>query len=170
MCDFLDDSGICPVCNSNFHNRVRLLSHVSETRKRSKTNRATCRELLLRGAFPKISPDMRVAYEMKDREMRRAAQRAGRSHVLADLPAKRRRLNTGMAAAASQPVFSAPSPLQASCVSASSIAAQASSATRRRLRRKTTVSTAAHVQIGMPASDCIAVQEASSHKRRRTTQ
>ena len=159
LTDYLDDSGICPVCSSHFHNRVRLLAHVSETRKRSKTSHATCRELLLRGAFPKISVELRTAAGMKDREMRRAAQRAGRSHVLADLPAKRRRLNAGAAITSDIRVSTAPTPTHTSCAD-----------TRRRLRCKTTVPNAVQLQNGMLASTCIVVQEACSQKRRRTSQ
>eukprot|EP00973_Karenia_brevis_P027721 3820619-Karenia_brevis.AAC.1 len=50
---YLDDSGICPVCGTNFHNRVRVLAHVSDTRVRSKVQRLTCRQQLLRGVVPK---------------------------------------------------------------------------------------------------------------------
>ena len=155
----MDDSGICPVCTSHFHNRVRLLAHLSETRKRSKSNRATCRELLLRGSFPKVSAEIRTASEMKDREMRRAAQRTGRSHVIADLPAKRRRLNEGTATTSNMCVSAVPSPTHTSCAD-----------TRRRLRCKTTVPNAAQLQSGMLASRCIVVQEARNHKRRGTSQ
>eukprot|EP00973_Karenia_brevis_P014898 2033769-Karenia_brevis.AAC.1 len=42
MNKYIGDTGVCPVCGTDFHNRVRLLAHVSDMRVRSKTRRVTC--------------------------------------------------------------------------------------------------------------------------------
>ena len=36
---YVDDSGICPVCHTNFFSRARVLTHFSETRIRNKSGR-----------------------------------------------------------------------------------------------------------------------------------
>jgi len=86
---YIDNSGICPVCRTNFFSRTRVLAHVSETRVRNKTGRKTCRQKLLAGDFPEISSTIFADAAIASRTERREAQRRGRTHTLATIPAKR---------------------------------------------------------------------------------
>ena len=86
---YIDNSGICPVCKTNFHSRTRVLAHVSETRIRNKSGRQTCRQILQAGHFPEISESILADATLAARTERREAQRRGRTHALATLPAKR---------------------------------------------------------------------------------
>ena len=86
---YIDNSGICPVCATNFYSRTRVLAHVSETRIRSKSGRQTCRQILQAGHFPKIGESTLADATLAARTERREAQRRGRTHTLATLPAKR---------------------------------------------------------------------------------
>jgi len=85
---YIDNSGICPVCATNFHSRTRVLAHVSETRVRNKSGRKTCRQILQAGDFPEISESIFADATLASRTERREAQRRGRTHTLAILPAK----------------------------------------------------------------------------------
>ena len=86
---YIDNSGICPICGTNFFSRARVLTHVSETRVRNKSGRKSCRQRLLKGEFPQISDTVFADAVLATRTERREAQRRGRTHVLATLPAKR---------------------------------------------------------------------------------
>ena len=86
---YIDNSGICPVCRTNFYSRTRVLTHVSETRVRNKSGRKTCRQRLLAGDFPELCVSVFADATLASRKERRAAQRCGRTHTLATLPAKR---------------------------------------------------------------------------------
>jgi len=86
---YIDTSGICPVCRTNFFSRTRVLAHVSETRVRNKTGRKTCRQKLLAGDFPEITSTIFADAAIASRTERREAQRRGRTHTLATIPAKR---------------------------------------------------------------------------------
>jgi hypothetical protein len=87
---YIDNSGICPVCGTSFFSRARVLTHVSETRVRNKSGRKSCRQRLLAGEFPTVSDTVFTDAVLATRTERREAQRRGRTHVLATLPAKRR--------------------------------------------------------------------------------
>ena len=86
---YIDTSGICPVCRTNFFSRTRVLAHVSETRVRNKTGRKTCRQRLLVGDFTEIISTVFADAAIASRTERREAQRRGRTHTLATIPAKR---------------------------------------------------------------------------------
>ena len=71
----------CPACGTEFVQRLRLIAHVSDSR------RPRCRDWLL-SHCPRL-PDAEVAkLDEVDRELRRSAQRAGHSHNLAVAPAR----------------------------------------------------------------------------------
>ena len=88
---YLDGSGVCPVCRTAFDSPIRLLAHVSETRRRGKTT-ITCRARLMEGSFPLISNEECGRLDEIDRKLRKAARKAGRSHPLVSAPAVRSRI------------------------------------------------------------------------------
>ena len=74
---FADADGRCPVCAPLFHSRLRLLAHLSDTR------RPKCRNILLAGSIQPL-PKRRIdELDVADKLARRAAQREGRSHPFA---------------------------------------------------------------------------------------
>ena len=87
---FVDDSGICPVCNQNFYTRLRVLHHVREKRVRARSKRLLCRDALLSGAFPMICADKLVQLRKHDNDQLRERRRVGKSKVLVGLHAKRK--------------------------------------------------------------------------------
>ena len=88
---YLDGSGICPVCRTQFESRLRVLAHVSETRCRGKS-RITCRSVLESGKARLIEASEVARLDELDRIQRRTARRAGRSHAKVCVPAKRSRV------------------------------------------------------------------------------
>ena len=88
---FLDDSCVCPVCKAFFSTRLRLISHISEKRKRGKAQ-ITCNQVLLSGAFKPLPQKKLDELDAKDREARKQARRSGRTQPIALFPAKRSRV------------------------------------------------------------------------------
>ena len=81
--ELLDDISTCPICACEFHSRLRLMRHLSETRIRSKHSKTNCRfEFLSTERIP-IDPAMAVTLNEKDRICRRTARKSGHSHVIA---------------------------------------------------------------------------------------
>lgn len=76
--DYLS-TAVCPACGANFHERLRLVSHVSDRR------RPKCRDWIVENCNM-LPPARARALRVKDRELRRAAQQAGHSHHLAKVP------------------------------------------------------------------------------------
>ena len=72
---------VCPVCLTDFRDRVRCLEHLSDSR------RPKCRQQLLGGGFPALEPARVAELDAIDCVARRLAQQAKKSHVLADRPA-----------------------------------------------------------------------------------
>ena len=87
---YVDNSGICPVCGTNFFSRARVLTHVYETKIRNETGQQTCRQKLLAGCCPALSESILGPAATATRKERREAQRHGRTHVPATVRAKRR--------------------------------------------------------------------------------
>ena len=79
--DFLD-SATCPCCKTDFRQRLRLIAHVSDSR------RPACRDWILQNCTP-LSESVISKLDKHDTVLRREAQRSGRSHHIATLPAKR---------------------------------------------------------------------------------
>ena len=86
------DISVCPVCDTNFWSRHRLVGHLSETRVRSRVRATTCnaelRKMWQVGAW-KVDPVEVADLEAQRRSELRNAQRRGSSHVPAVLPARR---------------------------------------------------------------------------------
>eukprot|EP00973_Karenia_brevis_P000276 38773-Karenia_brevis.AAC.1 len=83
---------VCPVCKKDFHSRLRLLAHLSESRHRSKKihgRRLLCKDAITSGMYPKVpAAELQEAIHL-DRQLLREARRAGRSHVIATCSVKR---------------------------------------------------------------------------------
>ena len=79
---FATADGICPACGVKLCTRLRLLAHLSDSR------RPRCREWILQHGTP-IAPEEVHALDEHDRLERRAAQRAGHTHAIATQPAMR---------------------------------------------------------------------------------
>ena len=75
---YIDGSGACLACRNDYKTRLRVLSHVCETR------RSKCRDIILNGDFPKIPPGELSRLCADDRSARKAARREGHSHAIAE--------------------------------------------------------------------------------------
>lgn len=73
---FIDDSGVCPACKTDFLERHRVMRHVSDSR------RPACRTQIM-STLPVQSPELVAAWEARDNERVRLARRAGSTHILA---------------------------------------------------------------------------------------
>jgi hypothetical protein len=89
VAEFIDDSLQCPACGVRLHSRVAVLNHASETRQRSKVIRTRCRDVILSGRFPRLSPSILAGLSEKDTLERRQAKKLGKSLAPATVPAKR---------------------------------------------------------------------------------
>ena len=79
---FFVSGSTCPCCGTDFVSRLRLLSHLSDTR------RPKCRTFVL-DHCPRLSASTVQQLDLVDRDLRRDAQQAGRSHHIATAPARR---------------------------------------------------------------------------------
>ena len=86
---YIPNTSVCPVCKVDFRSRLRLITHASESRARSKNRRYTCRDVILSGILPQLPAAELAGLNARDREARRAASKAGHSHEIARLPAKK---------------------------------------------------------------------------------
>ena len=78
--NFVDDSGVCPDCASNFVSRIRVIAHLSDTR----PSRCRCRNVVLTGdVVPELSPEIVDKLNSRDRELKKQALRGGHTHALA---------------------------------------------------------------------------------------
>ena len=95
--NFLDGSGICPVCATVFSSRLQVLAHVSERRKRSKRDTVSCRERLEAGFMQPLSPEKVKLFDEVDRLTRAKARReSGRSRPLVLMKASRSRVRASV--------------------------------------------------------------------------
>ena len=74
---YVDGSGVCPVCGTSFHSRLRCMAHLTDSR------RTKCRDVILAGSFPSVSSVQLAKLEESDRVARRLAFKNGHSHALA---------------------------------------------------------------------------------------
>jgi hypothetical protein len=74
---YIDNSGVCPACRTSFCSRIRVVAHLSDSR------RPKCRDRVLAGEFPRIAHDLFLKLQEQDRIMKRLALREGHTHVIA---------------------------------------------------------------------------------------
>ena len=84
----IGDTSICPVCGNDFRSRLRLITHLSETRVRSKHRSCNCRSMFLASDPPSIAASVLTKLNLADQKARHHANKCGHSHVIATLPAK----------------------------------------------------------------------------------
>ena len=77
--NYVDDSGFCPVCSTNFQSRIRVIAHLSDTR----PSRCKCRDEVLSGRYEQLPGHVVVQLDGVDKQLKRDARRAGSSHVIA---------------------------------------------------------------------------------------
>ena len=78
----------CPVCGNDFRSRLRLISHLSETRIRSKHSSSNCRLSFLATRPSEVPAGLLARLNKIDADARRTARRQGRTHEIATVPAK----------------------------------------------------------------------------------
>lgn len=77
VCEFFDGSGICPICRTNYHTRLRVLNHVCNTR------RTKCRSAILSSDLPRVPLDKLLKLMACDRQARSEAKKQGHTHPIA---------------------------------------------------------------------------------------
>ena len=82
---------VCPVCFSDFHSRVRLITHSSDSRVRSKSRMTSCHAVFLGSKPPIIPEDVLERCRITDRSVRAEARKQGHTHEIASIPCKRAR-------------------------------------------------------------------------------
>ena len=103
----IPDIAVCPICNTNYHTRARLVAHLSETRVRSQVRRTNCRTEFLALNWPVISPSLLADVNRHRNADARKQRKAGHTHTLAEAPARRGAPSVlkGMAVARKLPVW-----------------------------------------------------------------
>jgi hypothetical protein len=86
---FLGDVTICPICATDYHSRVRLVTHLSETKVRSKTRGTSCNAAFLLSQPARVADEVLNVLHARDTEPRIAAVKAGHTHVIAARPCTR---------------------------------------------------------------------------------
>ena len=79
----IGDTSMCPVCGTDFKSRLRLITHIGETRVRSVTRGASCRTLFSAALNPLVDEVELERLNDVDRQVRRAAKAKGHTHELA---------------------------------------------------------------------------------------
>ena len=72
-------NGVCPVCRTDFHTRLRCLAHLCDFRRTRCWNAI----LLDPNSFPPLPLDRVAALDEIDKDFKREAWRSGHSHVIA---------------------------------------------------------------------------------------
>ena len=80
---FIDGTGLCPVCGTHFVSRLRMLAHVTDSR------RDRCRKHILKGSFPTQTDKQLAFLADADAQARKDARSQGRSHAIAQGSARR---------------------------------------------------------------------------------
>ena len=76
---YVSDS-CCPVCNTDFRHRARVLKHLGDTRR-------PCRQKLFTGEYAMMIESEATKLDEADRTLRRQFWRAGHTSILATAPA-----------------------------------------------------------------------------------
>ena len=78
---YVDASGVCPVCEKQFPTRIQVVRHLSQITSKSKTNKnkTMCRELLLNGCLDVVPHATLCKIREKDRVVIRAANKCGKA-------------------------------------------------------------------------------------------
>ena len=89
--DLVPDTSVCPTCGSDFRNRFRLISHLSDQRVRSRTRRTCCHIEFMKPAPQPLPEQTRVRLRVQQTEAFPNVWSAGHTHVIAHMPSLRGR-------------------------------------------------------------------------------
>ena len=89
VADYVGNTSKCPICRTDFGNRLRLISHLSERRIRSKVRKTNCQIEFLKQQPSKLSEEQLATLHAENAKARKAAMKDGHTHVIAVTPAKR---------------------------------------------------------------------------------
>ena len=87
---FVDDETCCPVCDTEFYSRARLVKHLLEKRVRSRTRGVSCRDQFLLSRSKRIPTERVNMLDQRDANVAKAARRKGHTSSIADWPCERR--------------------------------------------------------------------------------
>ena len=85
----IPDIAVCPICNTNYHTRGRLVAHLSETRVRSQVRSTNCRTQFLALGWPILPASQLASFNERRNASARRMRKAGHTHDLAEAPARR---------------------------------------------------------------------------------
>ena len=85
---YLDATGICPVCYVQFPPRTRALAHLTERRCRGQC-KTSCRSVLEAGLYEPLPAEEVNKHDASDRIKRGLARKAGHTQPISRIPAKR---------------------------------------------------------------------------------
>ena len=88
--ELVPDTSVCPVCHVNFVQRARLLSHLSDKRIRSKKRGMCCHIEFMRTNPQPLEPKIVNELRTEQASVLRHARKAGHTHAMAVVPAKRK--------------------------------------------------------------------------------
>ena len=89
--DLVPDTSICPTCDSDFRNRFRLISHLSDQRVFSRTRGTSCHIEFMKSAPQPLPEQTRARLRVQQTEALCNARSAGHKHVIAHMPSLRGR-------------------------------------------------------------------------------
>ena len=85
MC--LPDTDTCPICDTQYQDRISVITHLCDFRIRSKVRATTCAHIYYDSSPAPLPSDLVSYLNNKDNVARKAAAKAGYSHVLVRRPA-----------------------------------------------------------------------------------
>ena len=86
---FIGNTSMCTVCGVDFHSRLRLITHLGESRVRSAARGASCKTLFLASRPVKVDESELHRLNIIDQTARRLARAKGHTHEIASKPARR---------------------------------------------------------------------------------
>ena len=84
----LPDTNTCPICGAEYQDRIAVITHLCDYRIRSKIRGTSCATLYEQSNPPTLPSDVADSLNARDRDSRKAAAKAGYSHVRIVKPAK----------------------------------------------------------------------------------
>eukprot|EP00973_Karenia_brevis_P006048 822141-Karenia_brevis.AAC.1 len=88
ICDLVPDISVCPVCGTDFIERPRLISHLSDARVRSRKRGTSCHDVFLKSMPPPLSAVEKARLRAKSAADLKKARRSGHTHVMASCPSR----------------------------------------------------------------------------------
>ena len=86
---YIGDVSVCPVCDTEFYSRARLVKHLLEKRVRSRTRGKSCRYLFLQKDLEIVPAANVQVLDSRDAAVAKVARREGHTSVIAGRPCQR---------------------------------------------------------------------------------